>query len=336
VRLSVSEVDWSQLSERARWALDNVIPLQAEGDKLPAIAKELGVDVADVAAARDLLEAEAQALADRIVLPQLTEEEYEALKESIATFGQIYPILLGSDAKIVDGRNRDKACRELKLEPKTVMLDLPADQLQSLALAVNVARRHLTAGARRGIARAELLRDPSRSDRAIAAAAGVDGKTVATLRKAAEATAEIPRLPARTGADGKTRAAAAATEAPPARRTVRVKIAEDSFDQLVGRWVSCDAFRLVEIRQNVYELQVQLLGAAAASDDLQQEVERRASLVDALLGTEEGSSLAQLLGDATEIFGRPIGSTSDLQEPEAQWCVTRLVELAEHLEPVEA
>ena len=53
--------------------------------------------------------------------------------------------------------------------------------------------------------KAELQRDPSRSDRVIAKAVGVNDTTVGDARRRMEATAGIPRLPATTGADGKVR-----------------------------------------------------------------------------------------------------------------------------------
>lgn len=329
MRHSASEVDWSKLSERARWALDNVIPRLIDGYGLEQIAEQLDCAPAEVEQAHELLEAETQALAGRIVLPEHTEDEYEALKESIAAHGQIYPILYGSDLLIVDGRGRLRACRELDLEPKTLVLALPASKLQSLALAVNVARRHLTASARRGIIRAELLRDPSRSDRLVARACGGDGKTVAKIRAELEATAEIPQLPERAGADGKVRSAPGDRERPaPLHRTIRVNVPSDVFEQFVGRWVECRAFRISETRPNVYELQVQLLGVAPADAETQQHVLGEAGALDRLMGLEAGTSLAQLLRDASEIFGRPIDSAADLTASDAEWCFSRLGELA--------
>ncbi|MFL5954779.1 MAG: hypothetical protein ACJ76I_11805 [Gaiellaceae bacterium] len=328
MRLSASEVDWSRLSERARWALEHVLPLQNNGYKVEEIAEQLGVGREEVTAAHELLEAETLKLFGHIVLPNHTEEEFESLKAAIAAYGQIYPILYGSDGVLVDGRGRLRACNQLKIAPKKLTLELPSDQLRALALAVNVARRHLPASARRGIARATLLLDPTRSDRAIAADAGVSHPTVAAVRKELEKKGLVEKSSTRVGADGVAQSAKEREPQPePTHVTVRVKVAVDRKDQLLGRWVDCKAFRLVEVRHNVYELQVQLLENVAASGDAQADVAGQADALDALLGFDQGTSIAQLLGDATEIFGRPIGTVADLTVDEASWCQKRLVEL---------
>ena len=53
--------------------------------------------------------------------------------------------------------------------------------------------------------KAELQRDPSRSDRVIAKAVGVSHPTVAAARAEPDATGKSYQLPATTGADGKVR-----------------------------------------------------------------------------------------------------------------------------------
>lgn len=326
MRHSASAVDWTKLSDRARWALEEILPRLLDGYTLDEIAAQLDVPVLELEQAHALLEAETQALAGRIVLPVHTEEEYEALRESIAEHGQIYPTIYGSDGVLVDGRGRSRACRELGLDEKKLMLELPADQLQALALAVNVARRHLTASARRGIIKAELLLDHGRSDRLIARACGVDNKTVAAVRKELEATEEIPQLSSRAGADGKTRATPARAKAAPARPPLRVRVPEE-LEPRLGEWIECRAFRLVEVKQRLYELQLQLVDVEPADTELLQHVTGEAAALDRLLGLDRGESLAQLLSDAAEIFDRPL-SLEQLSRGEAEWCLQRLGELA--------
>lgn len=59
---------------------------------------------------------------------------------------------------------------------------------------------------------ADALREaPERSDRQHAEALGTDHKTVASVRRELEATAELPQLPKTTGKDGKSRPAKRAT-----------------------------------------------------------------------------------------------------------------------------
>ena len=75
----------------------------------------------------------------------------------------------------------------------------------TVAVSYNINRRHLTGEQKSELIAALLKADPAKSDRAIAATAKVSDKTVGKTRAAMEATADIPRLKARTGADGKTR-----------------------------------------------------------------------------------------------------------------------------------
>jgi hypothetical protein len=74
-----------------------------------------------------------------------------------------------------------------------------------LAVSYNIHRRHLTAAQKSELIGKLLKADPTKSDRAIAATAKVSDKTVGAKRAAMVASAEIPQLKARTGADGKTR-----------------------------------------------------------------------------------------------------------------------------------
>jgi ParB-like chromosome segregation protein Spo0J len=49
----------------------------------------------------------------------MSDAEYEGLRNSIARFGQLEPIVV-YQGMIFDGRHRWRALQELKLEPKTV------------------------------------------------------------------------------------------------------------------------------------------------------------------------------------------------------------------------
>src|SRR5260370_24822666 len=122
VRLSVADIDWSKLTARERATLDEVIPRIEDGYDVKTIAAEFGVDAKQLQTDVDRLGAKVMALSGSIELPPLTEEEYEALKQSIADHGQQMPILRGSPSsglpgEIIDGRHRRRACAQLKLIP---------------------------------------------------------------------------------------------------------------------------------------------------------------------------------------------------------------------------
>jgi hypothetical protein len=336
LRLSASEVDWSKLSPEATWALHEVMPLISDGHDVDAIAKRLQVDRERVVDAHELLEAEAQALRGGVVIRKHTEEEFAALKASIELHGQRNPIYRASDGVIVEGKARMRICGQLRIDPWIIELDAPSDELESLSLALDVARRQLTASERRGIARVELLLDSTRSDRAIAVIANVAPNTVKAVRRDLEAGAQIAHQADRAGADGKTYPVRDREPEPNPVVTVRIRMRRDDVQRYFsGEWNE-EPWRAVEVRPGIFELQFTLEAPEPAGVVELQAVVDAAFAVDALLEHEPGATIAQLLRDATEIFGRPIEQPGDLNTHEAAWCSDRLRELQELAEKAAA
>jgi ParB-like chromosome segregation protein Spo0J len=134
------------------------------------------------------------------LFPMMTPEEYEALKEDIRQHGQHeWATLL--DGKIIDGRNRYRACRELGIETEFCELDVrdhpqPFDPV-AFVLSKNLYRRHLTREQRNQLMLD--LRAMGKTCREIATATGVNKATVS--RVVANATTESPATVK--GKDGK-------------------------------------------------------------------------------------------------------------------------------------
>ncbi len=76
------------------------------------------------------------------LFPMLPDDELRDLAADIKTRGQLQPIVLDSDGRILDGRNRFAACKIAGVEPQFVTFD--GDDAEGYALAVNIARRHMT------------------------------------------------------------------------------------------------------------------------------------------------------------------------------------------------
>ncbi len=91
------------------------------------------------------------------LFPMLPEDELRDLAEDIKTRGQLQPIMLDSDGRILDGRNRFQACKLAKVEPKFDTYD--GDDPDGYALAVNISRRHMTKG-QQAIVVAKAARQP--------------------------------------------------------------------------------------------------------------------------------------------------------------------------------
>jgi hypothetical protein len=52
------------------------------------------------------------------LLPPLSPDEFESLKQSIKQNGQRLPIIVNNQGIILDGHHRFRACQELGIEPK--------------------------------------------------------------------------------------------------------------------------------------------------------------------------------------------------------------------------
>ena len=75
------------------------------------------------------------------ILPMMDEQAFDKLKDSIHEHGVLEPVTL-LDGKVLDGRNRLKACVELGIPcpARTVENLSPSDAVEML----NILRRHLT------------------------------------------------------------------------------------------------------------------------------------------------------------------------------------------------
>jgi site-specific DNA-methyltransferase (adenine-specific) len=219
---SVADVDVSKLSSEA---LDTMItiarPMSEDGKTVQQLSVTLACEPREISRRLQELGDEMLALAGILVLPPLSADEYDALRDSIEANGQLVPILVDERGTVVDGSNRMRACKEIGVDPWIApALIGDADELRHLALVANVARRHLTAGARRGLVVDELRREASRSDRSIALVVGVSPTTVGNVRQELVDAGTVPKLDTRVGRDGVTQPAVKpAVKTPPALPT---------------------------------------------------------------------------------------------------------------------
>jgi len=88
----------------------------------------------------------------------MSDAEYDRLKASIQTHGMRMPIVL-CDGKILDGRNRHKACLELDIEP--TFTEYTGDDPVGEVLALNAHRRGSGKSGQRALAAAILADAPN-------------------------------------------------------------------------------------------------------------------------------------------------------------------------------
>ena len=78
------------------------------------------------------------------LFPMLAEDELAELAEDIKQRGLLQPIVLDAQGRVLDGRNRLAACEMAGVDPE--FIGYHGDDPDGYALAVNIARRHLSKG----------------------------------------------------------------------------------------------------------------------------------------------------------------------------------------------
>ena len=144
------------------------------------------------------------------VMPPLSDEEYQALKEDMAENGVQVPVVQDAEGNIIDGHYRVRAHQELVAEgrvagglPTEVRSSLTEDDKRDLAWRLNMQRRHLSSEQKREAIERKLQESPEWASNRIAKLLGVDDKTVRFMRVMLEGSKKIPKVNKIVGADGK-------------------------------------------------------------------------------------------------------------------------------------
>lgn len=85
------------------------------------------------------------------IFPAMDEAAFAALVADIAAHGQREPILI-LDGRVIDGRHRQRACRQLGIEPLVRQLSADDGDPFALVVSLNLHRRHLSESQRAMVA----------------------------------------------------------------------------------------------------------------------------------------------------------------------------------------
>ena len=153
-------------------------------------------------------------------LPPLTPEEYSALEASILEHGILSPVITDEAGVILDGHHRSRIAAEHSLScPKQIVYGKTDTEKRTMALSMNLDRRHLNREQKRALVAESVKADPQMADNVHAKRTGSSDKTVTSIREELEATSEIPKFDKTIGADGKER---------PARRSAPANVNTDT------------------------------------------------------------------------------------------------------------
>lgn len=137
-------------------------------------------------------------------MPRLSDDEYAKLEQSISEHGIQVPVLVDEAGSIIDGHHRREIATRLGIEcPVDVREGLTDAAKRTLALSLNIDRRHLNREQKRALVEASLKADPELSDREHARRVSVSHVTVGSARGVLEESGQIDhfshRVDPRTG-----------------------------------------------------------------------------------------------------------------------------------------
>lgn len=143
------------------------------------------------------------------IYPDRDNDEFESLCRQIAEHGLLRPIVCTPEGHILSGHRRRRALEHLGCHdyPVEIVVGLSTDQKWAR---VHLENRHrvLSTAEKQQLGRAELVRNPQLSDRAIADLVGTCKETIANYRRAMEKAEEIPRTDHRIARNGQVHPAA--------------------------------------------------------------------------------------------------------------------------------
>jgi hypothetical protein len=217
------------------------------------------------------------------LLPSFSKAELKELADDIAANGLRSSIVLWEENDaLLDGRHRLDALALLGFlcvddhdrlalnrlwtgswvadDPRMLRFVRVAGDPYKLALSYNLHRRHLTPDQKRDLIAKVLKAKPEQSNRAIAKQVKADDKTVASVRRAMESTAEIPQSEKTVGADGKARQSKPAPRATVSARDICLEQFDAHVLELVR--ITCgkkpERFAKTGVAQRLHDLIVHL------------------------------------------------------------------------------
>ena len=135
----------------------------------------------------------------RPILPPLPPAEYAQLRESIRLHGVLTPLLITDDDVIIDGHERYKVIRELKIKefPWRAVGHLSRSQRVEYTIRANAERRHLTRVERQELLKKYVRAAPEKSTREVADTLRISPSSVSRAKRSAGVSSDIR------GRDGK-------------------------------------------------------------------------------------------------------------------------------------
>ena len=163
--------------------------------------------------------------------PPMEGGDYAALVENIRTRGLREPIVLYK-GKILDGRNRARACAEADIKPKYSDRKFSSNvEAKDYLDSANWHRRHLTPKQKNERIAARLKDNPTTSDRQIAKQTGASHPHVAKMRRKLEEKGDVETVTTSTDTKGRKQPRRRSKTATAKTRARREQPSEQSVDK---------------------------------------------------------------------------------------------------------
>jgi hypothetical protein len=173
--------------------------------------------------------------------PLMNGSEFNELVADVKANNGLHEPITLYQGKILDGRNRYRACLNAKVEPRFEEFEGNNAAALAFVISKNIHRRHLKAKEKRDAIAALLKAAPEKSDRQIGKMAKVDGKTVAAVRAEQEGREEFPHVETRTDTKGRKQPAKKKVRADgkarkqPARKPTKRQMEQQEWDRRVRK-----------------------------------------------------------------------------------------------------
>jgi hypothetical protein len=111
------------------------------------------------------------------MVPEHSAEDYGRLVADLKKTGKLIEAITTFEGKVLDGRGRQKACRETGITPHYTPFQGDRKAAFDFVLSKNLARRHLTIAQRKALAAVMYKEDPTVSTNKVAKTVGLSNKT---------------------------------------------------------------------------------------------------------------------------------------------------------------
>jgi hypothetical protein len=167
------------------------------------------------------------------LFPLMEGAEFNALVADIKAHGLREPIVI-YEGKILDGRNRYRACRRLRYKLTNNhfrRVDVLVDDPVAYVTSANIHRRHLTAEGKRKVIAKLIKAQPEKSNRQIAKIAKVHHRKIGRIRKEEEDVGHLDHVEKRIDTRGRKQPAKKSTTAEDRKQPAKAPTTLDVKEQ---------------------------------------------------------------------------------------------------------